>query len=87
MAAKVGSFEVMQHMVDTNDNELKLAPLSNITEARLTKAGSKITIGIGDDGFVTKLALGQVVGGFIYCDKKHWDEVEARLTTSKQVSG
>lgn len=84
---KVGAFKVMQHMSDTGDNELKLAPLGNIMEARLTKKGTKITIGIGDDRLVTKLALGEIVGGFIYCDKKHWEEVEARLTNSTGDGG
>ena len=71
---------VFAHMVDTDDKEFRLAPISNIMSARKTKHGTQITMGIGDD-IVGKIMNDELVGGFIFCDRKHFREVQEKLET------
>lgn len=75
---KVSAFEVFLHMQNTDDKALKLAPLSNIIEARKVKQGTKVTMGVGED-ICGKIMADELVGGLILVDRKRFDEVKAQL--------
>jgi hypothetical protein len=74
----IHTMDIFSHMVKVDDHEFKLAPLSNVIEARLVKHGTKLTIGVGEN-IVGKILNGQLVGGFIYCDKEHFEQVKKQL--------
>lgn len=78
MSKIVSAFEVFLRMQESDDQALRLAPLSNITEARKVKAGTKITIGFGGD-VVSKIMFGELVGGLILVDKKRFEELKAEM--------
>lgn len=75
---KVSAFEVFLHMQETDDHALKLAPMGNILEARATKAGTKVTIGV-EGNVVGQILNGDFVGGFIMVDRARFNEIKAQL--------
>jgi hypothetical protein len=75
---KISTWLIFEHMSQTDDNALKLAPIDNILEARLVKHGTKVTIGVGED-ITGKILKGELIGGFIFCDKEHFEEVRTKL--------
>jgi hypothetical protein len=74
----VGSFDVLKRLADMGDNDLRLAPMSEVISARKVKLGTQVTIGVGGD-IVGSLAAGELVGGFLFCSKKRFEEVRAQL--------
>jgi hypothetical protein len=77
-AKTVGAMDVFLRMVERDDKAFKLAPMSNIIGARKVKLGTQVTIGVGDD-ICLQIAEGSLVGGFIFCDRKRFEEVKAEL--------
>lgn len=75
---KVSALEVFLRMQENDDKALKLAPLSNIIEARKVKGGTKVTIGFGAD-VIAGILNGDFVGGLIVCDKVAFERVKAEL--------
>jgi len=75
---KVSAFEVFLQMQNSDDKALKLAPLSNIIEARKVKEGTKVTIGVGED-ICLKIMADELVGGLILVDRKRFNEVKAEM--------
>lgn len=74
------------HMADTNDKALRFAPIGNVSSAKKVKAGTQIIMGIGDD-ICAKIAFGDLVGGFIYCDRKRFEEVKAQMESKDAEEG
>jgi hypothetical protein len=74
----VGAMDVFSRMMERDDKNFKLAPLSNIIEARKVKQGTRLTIGVGED-ICAKILADELVGGFIFCDRKRFEEVKAEL--------
>jgi hypothetical protein len=65
-------------MTDRDDKALKLAPMSNIMQARKVKAGTKVTIGV-EGNVVAQILTRQFVGGLILCDRSRYEEVKAEM--------
>ena len=57
--------------------------MSNIIEARTVKAGTKVTIGV-EGNLCSAILAGDLVGGFILCDKKRFEELKAEMEQSSQ---
>lgn len=76
----IRAMDVFLRMVESDDKAFKVAPMSNIIEARKVKHGTKVTIGVGED-ICAKIMVGDLVGGFIFCDRKRFEEVKAELVT------
>jgi hypothetical protein len=72
------SWDVIKRMGEGNNPALRLAPMSNVLRVQKVKLGCQVTFGVADD-LVAKIAQGQVVGGFLYCDREEWKRVEAEL--------
>ena len=74
----IGALDVFARMVERDDKAFKVAPMSEIIGARKVRAGTQVTIGVGDD-ICLQIAEGSLVGGFIFCDRKRFEEVKAEL--------
>lgn len=81
---KPNSFDVFSHMVETDNKAIRLSALSNITDVRKVKAGTKVTIGVQGD-VVNEIAFGRVVGGLILCDKTEFDKIKLELEAGGPV--
>lgn len=79
----IGAFEVFCRMVQTDDRALKLAPLSNVIEARAVKAGTQVTIGVGGN-IVGQILHDEFVGGLLLCDRKRFEELRAEMEREPQ---
>jgi len=67
------------------NKDIRLAPLSNITNLRKTKAGTLITIGVEGD-VVAAIGLdGRFVGGLILADKVQFDETKRELEAKAEA--
>lgn len=75
---KVSNLAVFARMADSDDQELKFAPLSNIIEAQADKRGTKIVIGFGAH-VVAQILRDELVGGLFLCDRKRFEEVKAEM--------
>jgi hypothetical protein len=73
----MNNFDVMKEMAKRN-GKIMLSPLNNITNVRKVKAGTQITIGVAGD-VVGKIALGEMVGGLILCDKAEFDAIKIEM--------
>lgn len=83
----IGSFDVLKRLADTGDNDLRLAPMSEVISARKVKAGTQVTIGVGSD-ICGAIAAGELVGGFLFCSKKRFEEVKRQLAAEfEKASG
>jgi hypothetical protein len=84
---KPSHFEVFDRMCKTDDQALRLAPLSEIISAQKTKRGTQILIGFGAD-VVNGLMRDEFVGGLLLVDRKRFEEVKAamerELSTEKE---
>jgi hypothetical protein len=74
----ITALDVFSRMVATDDKAFRLAPMSEILGARKVRAGTQVTIGVGDD-ICLQIAEGSLVGGFIFCDRKRFEEVKAQI--------
>lgn len=74
---KVNNFDVLKTMCERN-MKCQLAPLGNLVGAKVVKAGTQVTIGVGGN-VVTGLTLGKYVGGLILADKAEFDALKAEM--------
>lgn len=77
--SKISAFVVFERMTADNNNSLKFAPLENITDMCRTKRGIKVTIGVGDSGFMEKMMNGKLVGGLIFCDSDEFQRIQQAI--------
>jgi hypothetical protein len=76
----VNNFDVMKVMAERN-KDIRLAPLTNITQVRKVKAGTLITIGVEGD-VIGRIANGRFCCGLILADKDQFHEIKAELEKS-----
>lgn len=75
---KPNSFDVLKTMSEENQ-DIRLAPLSNITRIDKVRAGTNVTIGVAGD-VIAGLANGDFVGGLYLADRKQFAETQERLS-------
>ena len=69
-----GPLEIFKAMSDKNNDDLKLAPMSNIKSVKQLKGSfGEITIAIPNE-CVTDFILGNYVGGLIFCHRSEYDK-------------
>jgi hypothetical protein len=78
MAKSVGAFEVFSRMAETNDKALRLAPLANILNMKVVKAGTQVTIGV-EGNVLARIMSGEFFGGLLLCETKRFDELKAEM--------
>lgn len=78
----VTAMQVFNRMVETDNKNLMLAPLSNVLSLRKVKAGTQIRIGIPGDLF-GKIVLGKMCGGLLLCDIREFQKVKAEMEATK----
>lgn len=74
---KVSSFDVMRVMGE-RDLDIRLSGLENISNMTHGKLGTKVTIGFPGN-IIAQILNGELVGGFILCDKKQFDAIRKEL--------
>lgn len=75
---KIGTFDVCKAMALENQ-DIRMVPLSNVTDLRKVKAGTNVTIGVQGD-LVAAIGLeGRFVGGLLLADRAQFIATEARL--------
>lgn len=80
---RASAWDVIKHLGETNNRSLRLAPMSNVLNVRKVKAGTQVTIGVGED-IIAGIANGSLVGGFLYCDRAVWRAAEAQLSAEAE---
>lgn len=78
----VNNFDVLKEMGKRSMN-IQLAPLGNITNMRMVKAGTQITIGVAGN-VIGSITLGEFVGGLILADKAQFEQIKAELEAAIQ---
>jgi hypothetical protein len=71
------SFDVLKEMGKRN-GKIQLAPLGNLIEAKYSKKGTRVVMGVAGN-VVTGLLMGQYVGGLILADKEEFDRISKEL--------
>ena len=82
MPSEVGAFEVFARMAETDDKALKLAPLANILNMKVVKAGTQVTIGVSGD-MLARIMNNEFCGGLLLCENKRFDELKAEMEKAK----
>lgn len=77
----VNNFDVLRAMGDA-EQDIRVAPLSNVIYMQRTKKGTQITIGVDGD-VVAGLAKGRFVGGLILADKEQFEAMRRALEGSE----
>jgi hypothetical protein len=75
---RVSMFDILKTMSEENQ-DVRLAPLGNISYLRKVRAGTNITIGVAGDVVAAIGIHGRFVGGLILADKEQYRATEARL--------
>lgn len=78
---KIGVLGIFERMVQKNNKELMLSPLSNIKSACSGKnGGGSVTIAMPNE-VITNFLInpGFYVGGFIICDRKEFEKEKSLL--------
>jgi hypothetical protein len=75
---EVSAFEVFLRMAETNDKALRLAPLANILNMKVVKAGTQVTIGV-EGNVLARIMSGEFCGGLLLCETKRFDELKAEM--------
>lgn len=65
------------------DMNIGLAPLGNVVQVQLTKAGTQVTIGWPGD-IVAKLARGEFLGGLILADAEQYAQIRKELENKRK---
>lgn len=76
--SKINNFDVFKRMAEDNNQAMQLAPLGNLIGAKMTKAGTQVTLGVAGN-VVTGLTMGTYVGGLILCGKEGFGRTKAKM--------
>ena len=74
---KINNFAVLKAMAE-GEKDIRLAPMSNILNARYTKRGTQITFGV-EGNVVGAILRGDFIGGLILADKAQFEETKREL--------
>lgn len=74
---KPGNFEIMREMAKPG-GKIWMSPLDNVLGMDKTKAGTKVSIGVGFD-CITPFMQGNYIGGLYLCDRDEYMATKARL--------
>ncbi len=77
------SFEVFNHLAETDNPGLKVAPLGNILNMQKCKEGGQILIGVCPESFAG-LMQDRFCGGFVLVDKAEFHKAKAELESKEQ---
>ncbi len=75
---KVGHFDICKVMALENQ-DIKVAPLGNITNLRKTKAGTEVTIGISGDEVAAIAIENRYIGGLMLINREQYFATKKRL--------
>lgn len=79
---RVNTFDVLKAMSAENQ-DIRMAPLANISNLRKVKGGTLVTIGVEGDVVEAIGIEGRFVGGLILADKDQYRATEERLRREK----
>jgi hypothetical protein len=82
MKREISNFLVMDAMAEAN-KDIRLAPLSNITNLQKTKHGTLITIGAEGDLVAAIGVHNRFLGGLLLADREQFKEMKAHLTAAR----
>jgi hypothetical protein len=74
----INAFAVFLRMAKTDDQALRLAPLSNVLNMKVVKAGTQVTIGVSGNA-LHGIMNGKFVGGLLLCDIERFDQLKAEM--------
>jgi hypothetical protein len=75
---RISAFEVFARMQATDDQALKLAPLSNVLGVRMVRAGTRVTIGVAGN-VIHQILNDEFLGGLLLVDRKRFEEVKSQM--------
>ena len=83
--APAKNFEVLSAMAERNLN-IKLSPVSNISNMKAVHKGKDTDITIGFAGnVILQIMDGQLVGGLLLYDRQQFEEVKKELEAATEV--
>jgi hypothetical protein len=82
MSERVNTFDVMKAMSAENQ-DIRMAPLDNVSNLRKVKGGTLVTIGVEGDVVAAIGLEGRFVGGLILCNREQYRATEERLRSEQ----
>lgn len=73
----MNNFDVLKRM-GSRSGKVQLAPLGNIISAKMVKAGTQVTIGVGGN-IIHGIMNGEYVGGLILADKAEFEATKSEM--------